>query len=253
MSKKLLVTSTILILIPVALWLSGIVSFIESMAPSFYILTISIKAMHVLAIAINVPVFVSVLLMWSEYRRNKKVKYFKKEEILRKDVYDAALKKVGYVKNWAYSPEGRISLIAFNEERRNNHKIPFDHIDRMGEFIILNEKILDEKSSALTKVKRPEKKTKEALKVEEKKPAVEKRLEKPEKKLKPKKTLETPKPEKKPKEALKVEKKNLRKVLSDEKKLTEALKKEALSDEKKLETIDKLIAQHSESLKRIRE
>ena len=71
-------------------------------------------------------------------------RYFPKEEILGKTVFDNGLGRVGQVVDWTYTPSGIISLVVSGKKLKEMLKegeniiVPFEYIDRVGEFILLS-------------------------------------------------------------------------------------------------------------------
>jgi len=66
-------------------------------------------------------------------------RFIPKEEILGKEVFDSEILYVGSAKDWTYSSDGIIKMVIKAETSvdRAPILIPFYHIDRVGEFIML--------------------------------------------------------------------------------------------------------------------
>ena len=58
-------------------------------------------------------------------------KYYRHEELVGKEVYDAKAKKIGSVSSVGYSKDGKTAVVVGNET------IPFENISEIGDIIIL--------------------------------------------------------------------------------------------------------------------
>lgn len=172
MFKKILVISTIVLLVPLTLSLSDVVLSISNIHLGLstllfsYIVNVLVAAFpsvevvrpHILAVIANIPAVIGVLFIWLGFRKYINLRYFKKEEVLGKEVFDADARRVGYVKDWTYTPGERQRCVAIvvaeKKEGDEVGVIPIDEIDRIGEFILL-------KKGMGTLI--PEKKLEEAL------------------------------------------------------------------------------------------
>jgi len=63
------------------------------------------------------------------------LEYYKKEELIGKEVFSSRARKVGSAKDIAYSKDGRSALVV--EKQGTERIIPFDFIDQIGDIIIL--------------------------------------------------------------------------------------------------------------------
>ena len=74
--------------------------------------------------------------------------YIPKEEILRKQVFDAEIKFIGPVMDWTYSSDGTIKMVVRNEDDPTKIPIlvPFFQIHTVGEHVILKVKRAELKS-----------------------------------------------------------------------------------------------------------
>jgi sporulation protein YlmC with PRC-barrel domain len=74
-------------------------------------------------------------------------RYFPKEEILGKVVFDQELERVGQAVDWTYTPSGVIALVVSGKPLKEMLKggdsiiVPFEYIDRVGNFILLSKPI----------------------------------------------------------------------------------------------------------------
>jgi sporulation protein YlmC with PRC-barrel domain len=74
-------------------------------------------------------------------------RYFPKEEILGKAVFDNQLERIGQATDWTYTPSGNISLIVSGKILKEMLKegdsliVPFEDIERVGDFILLSKPI----------------------------------------------------------------------------------------------------------------
>ena len=79
-------------------------------------------------------------------------KFIPKEQILGKDVFDSEVVSLGVVEDWTYSPDGEVKMVVLYKGESKKHSfilVPFSHIDRVGQFILLKTKI--DNSSGLLK------------------------------------------------------------------------------------------------------
>jgi sporulation protein YlmC with PRC-barrel domain len=60
-------------------------------------------------------------------------RYYKREELVGKDVYDGEAKKIGSVSDVAYSQEGKVALVVEKDT------IAFERILKIGDIIILKD------------------------------------------------------------------------------------------------------------------
>ena len=71
-------------------------------------------------------------------------RYYPKEELIGKVVFDYELDRVGQAVDWTYTPGGTVSLVVTGRSLRNMLKegdslsVPFEYIDRVGNFILLS-------------------------------------------------------------------------------------------------------------------
>jgi sporulation protein YlmC with PRC-barrel domain len=74
-------------------------------------------------------------------------KYYPKEEVLGKVVFDHELDRVGQAVDWTYTSSGTVSLVVSGRSLRGMLKegdslfVPFEYIDRVGNFILLSKPI----------------------------------------------------------------------------------------------------------------
>jgi len=69
--------------------------------------------------------------------------FIPKERILGKYVFASDVVCIGFVRDWTYSPDGEIKMVVKPENAPKNAStilIPFYHIDRVGQFILLRTK-----------------------------------------------------------------------------------------------------------------
>jgi len=62
-------------------------------------------------------------------------KYYVKEELIGKEIFDSRVRRVGSVKDIAYSKEGKVALVT--NQQRKQPIIPFDFVDQIGDIITL--------------------------------------------------------------------------------------------------------------------
>jgi len=77
-------------------------------------------------------------------------KYYVKEELIGKEIFDSRARRVGSVKDMAYSKEGRVALVI--DKQGTQPVIPFDLIDRIGDIIILKSSWQEPSEPGLGKV-----------------------------------------------------------------------------------------------------
>ncbi len=66
--------------------------------------------------------------------------FIPKEEILGKHVFDSGLVYLGLAKDWTYTSDGQIRVVVSSDHASKKNSvalIPFSHIDRVGQFILL--------------------------------------------------------------------------------------------------------------------
>ncbi len=68
--------------------------------------------------------------------------FIPKEEIMKKQVFDSEVVSLGRVQDWTYLADGEIKMIVKRREGTDTLVtfIPFSHIERVGEFILLKTK-----------------------------------------------------------------------------------------------------------------
>ena len=62
--------------------------------------------------------------------------FFKREDIVKKEVYDSKAKRVGTITDIAYTSEGKIALLV-SKGGQSEEVIPFEQISVIGEIILL--------------------------------------------------------------------------------------------------------------------
>jgi len=62
-------------------------------------------------------------------------KYYVKEELIGKEIFDSRARRVGLVKDIAYSKEGKVAIVT--DKQQTQPIIPFDFVDQIGDIIIL--------------------------------------------------------------------------------------------------------------------
>jgi len=69
-------------------------------------------------------------------------RFIPKEEIMKKQVFDSEVVCLGRVQDWTYLSDGEIKMIVKRREGTDTliTMIPFSHIERVGEFILLKTK-----------------------------------------------------------------------------------------------------------------
>jgi len=69
-------------------------------------------------------------------------RFIPKEEILGKYVFDSEVVCIGLVEDWTYSSDGEIKMVVKAKDGAKNSTvfIPFYHIDRVGQFVLLKTK-----------------------------------------------------------------------------------------------------------------
>ncbi len=69
-------------------------------------------------------------------------RYIAKEEILQKQVFDSEIRRIGPVKDWTYSSDGKIKMIVKidGDPTMAPVLIPFYEIEKVGEHILLKVK-----------------------------------------------------------------------------------------------------------------
>jgi len=87
-----------------------------------------------------------LLIIWSEtikmvgQRVRKLAKFHRREEIIGKEVIESEAKKVGMVKDLAYSLDGKIALIveqAVEKGRIQEGFLSFDKIEKIGDVVLI--------------------------------------------------------------------------------------------------------------------
>ena len=70
-------------------------------------------------------------------------RFIPKEEILRKQVFDSEVVSLGRALDWTYTSDGEIKMIVKKRQGNDNliTLVPFSHIERVGETILLKTKI----------------------------------------------------------------------------------------------------------------
>ena len=63
-------------------------------------------------------------------------RYYRRDELVRKDVYDVRARKVGSVVDVAFSKEGKTALVL--KKGSNELFVPFDAVQEIGDIILLN-------------------------------------------------------------------------------------------------------------------
>jgi len=72
--------------------------------------------------------------------------FIPKEMILGKYVLDSEVRKIGIIKDWTYSTDGKIKMIVKTRNLKNKTTIiliPFSHIERVGQFVLLKTKVIE--------------------------------------------------------------------------------------------------------------
>jgi len=67
-------------------------------------------------------------------------RFIPKEEILGKHVFDSGLAYLGIAMDWTYTSDGQIRVVVSKDHSSKKDSfalIPFSHIDRVGQFILL--------------------------------------------------------------------------------------------------------------------
>jgi len=69
-------------------------------------------------------------------------RFIPKEEIMKKQVFDSEVVCLGRVHDWTYLSDGEIKMIVKRREGTDTLVtfVPFSHIERVGEFILLKTK-----------------------------------------------------------------------------------------------------------------
>ena len=70
-------------------------------------------------------------------------RFIPKEQILGKQVFDSEVLCIGLVEDWTYSSEGEIKMVVKIESKDKSNStvtIPFSHIERVGQFVLLKTK-----------------------------------------------------------------------------------------------------------------
>ena len=70
-------------------------------------------------------------------------RFIPKEQILRKYVLDSEVVCIGLVEDWTYFSDGEIKMVVKPKngaKKASNILVPFSHVDRVGQFILLKTK-----------------------------------------------------------------------------------------------------------------
>ena len=66
-------------------------------------------------------------------------RFYRREELVGKEVYDAKAMRLGVVKDIAYAKDGRAALVAAKDDREE--VIPFQEISEIGDIVVLRKSL----------------------------------------------------------------------------------------------------------------
>lgn len=88
-------------------------------------------------------------------------RFIAKEEIMGKSVFDSELVYLGIVEDWTYGSDGKIRMVVNKKEEGkeiSKVSIPFSHINKVGQCILLEKKIDERKIAKRQEESRSKKK-----------------------------------------------------------------------------------------------
>ena len=75
------------------------------------------------------------------------VKWHHREELVGKEIIDGEAKKIGAVKDLAWSNEGKLAIVV-ERGREEEYYLPFDQVEKIGDVVFARLEEMEKKSSA---------------------------------------------------------------------------------------------------------
>jgi sporulation protein YlmC with PRC-barrel domain len=75
------------------------------------------------------------------------VKWHHREELVGKEIIDGEAKKIGAVKDLAWSNEGKLAIVV-ERGREEEYYLPFDQVEKIGDVVFATLEEKEKKSSA---------------------------------------------------------------------------------------------------------